>query len=112
MPAGVAVMPAGLRETSVVRKRPLLVGAASAGACGSSGAVHRADIIEQFLEKALLAAERGREALRRIDVQHQLLAGILDRRDVALWIEAHKRDLLLGDPWVTEGELVGVARHI
>src|SRR5689334_2282732 len=101
MPAGVAVMPDRLRETSLVRKRDRLVGAA---APGGTGGVDRADIVEQLFEEALLAPERRREAVRRIDVHHQGLAGVLDRSDVPALIEADQRHLLLGDSGVAERE--------
>src|SRR6185437_8903487 len=113
MPAGVAVMTAGLRiKNGREEARQTSVGATASGAARAAAGADRADIAEQLVEEAFLPPERRSGAVAGIKGQDQLLAGALDRGDVALGIEADEHHELLGNTRIAEGELVGVARHI
>src|SRR4051812_45174045 len=99
------------RNDSRAEARPngLLVGATLARQTGRANA---ADITEQLLEEAALAAQRRGLLARRFEVHHQFLAGVLDRGDIALLVEADDHHRLLPDAGVAERDLVDVAGDV
>src|SRR6185503_15798113 len=97
MPAGVAVMTAGLRiKNGREEARQTSVGATASGAARAAAGADRADIAEQLVEEAFLPPQRRGGAVAGIKGQDQLLAGALDRGDVALGIEADEHHELFG----------------
>ena len=112
MPAGVAVMGDGLGETAAARKRggywpgPPPLGPA----CRARRPM---PILPNSSSKKLrLRPSVGVLRCGRVDVHHQLLAGALDRRDVALLVEANDETVCFLTLRIAEGDLADVARHI
>src|SRR5262245_2128152 len=104
MPAGVAVMRGAYAKLQILGSLLLRL--------LRTGRSDGADIAEQLIEEAALAAEGRSLAVRRFDRCDHVLARPVDGNDVARLVEADVIDGLLGDPGIAEGELVGVARDI
>src|SRR5687767_13334196 len=106
MPAGVAVMRAcyGKRDYS----KSLLAGLLLA----EGALVEDADVAEDLVEEAAVAAERRSLVVDRVDLRHQSLVGAVDRNHVAGGIEANMDHVLVQDLLAAEGDRLGIARHI
>src|SRR6185436_8008799 len=72
----------------------------------------RADIAEQLLEQAAMAAQGRRAVVAGVDIGDQLEPGAVDALDIAAGVEADVEHDLLRRARHVEGELAGVARDV